>query len=268
MAPKYLVRNVKIIIVVGVLTIPVFLYLYIDQTIAPVGRMWRAEAEISSMETALTAVLADAGFRDFRSLCDKAELERIREAEMARTGDDAFTVSVRIFSEITPILLKHGKETREVLESSEDTAYLRDLIPDYQLRLLGEGYMDYVSFIDPWGTPYQFYFGHWPSDLGPIPLRTYVDGSPGAKTDKLTVANPAGASLPAQIGFPPPPDIPYYIWSFGRNRQSDQAVFDASGKYAGPPSKHYRPNATPAYRGGGDDVTNWDKHRSYDHFYQ
>lgn len=223
----------------------------------------KAQAEINSIETALTAMLADASCRDFQSFLDMEEFARVRDEEMELTGADEFAASVQIYSTLMPILLNHGNDAGDVLDASVETRHLRSLVPDDILRRLGSRYMDSAPVQDPWDSTYRYYFGSWPSGLGPIPLRVYMDTSPDSESDELTVSGEND-----RTGFPPPSTKPYYIWSPGKNRRSDQAIFDPSGEYPAPASQHYRPDAEPEYLGGGDDINNWDKNESFMTFYR
>ncbi len=231
------------------------------------ARMTKAEAEINSIEIALTAVLADAGERDFRNFFNDEAFKRECEIEMQRSGTDAIAASIQIYTTILPVLLQYGNVVSDMLGASRDTEHLQYVIRPGIPGRLGDSYMDEID-LDPWGTPYHVFFGPWDTSLGINILRVYVDDSPEAIADALTVTPPKYGNVPAQVGFQPKRDKPFYIWSLGQNRQSDQAIFDPTGEYAPPGSQHYRPNVPPEFLGGGDDINNWDKIRSYSKRYR
>jgi hypothetical protein len=52
-------------------------------------------------------------------------------------------------------------------------------------------------------------------------------------------------------------DASFYVWSLGANLQSDQELWAISGA----------PKPTNTYRGGGDDINNWDKNSGWQGFY-
>ena len=232
--------------------------------------MTKAEAEISSLETALTAALADSGLRDFRGLFDEQAFDRAMDIELRRVGADEISARIAIHSAVVLALLKHGNNAPEALTASEDTKHLANVIPYDVLRRFGNSYASDL-LIDPWGNPYRFFLGPWRDEFGTIVFRTRHDISPEAKTDRLTATLPNSGNLPIQVGFPSSPTKVFYIWSLGQNEKSDQAIFDPTGEYAAPASKHYRRDTPSEFMGGGDDINNWDdwdNGRSYERLYQ
>jgi hypothetical protein len=229
--------------------------------------MWKAQAEMNGMEIAMTAVLSDAGERDFSGLLNAEEFDRAVEAEMAKSGIGVFRAKTRVYSALAYALMKHGRTAEEALASSSDWSNLAVVLRWELRRYLGNSYMDEFDPDDPWGDPYQFYFGPWDKDDGICPLRIYWDDSPEAKVDRLTVTIEGTDGAQWQVGYEPPLTKVTYIWSFGENGESDQARFDSTGNYEPPASSHYRPDASPEFYGGGDDINNWDKNNSYTHFY-
>lgn len=258
------------IVAIGVILVVAWGWFFVKPNIEQFlsrAKMIKAEAEINSIETALTAALADAGLRDFRNFFSDEAFKRECDIEMQRSGTDAITASIQMYTTILPLLLQYGIAVSDVLGASRDTEHLQYVIrPGVQARL-GDSYMDEID-LDPWGTPYQVFFGPWDMGLGTNVFRIYEDNSPEAIADALTVTLPERDNVPAQVGFQPKEEKPFYIWSLGQNRQSDQAIFDPTGEYAAPASQHYRPNASPEFMGGGDDINNWDRHRSYERFYR
>jgi hypothetical protein len=234
--------------------------------VQPLVSVSNAEATINSLEVALTAILADSGYRDLRSLIDDQAFQRALQQEMERSGADEFTATVAIHSALASALMEHGKEADKVLASAAETSHLASVLRSDALSQLGKHYMMPNFVVDPWGTPYRFFFGPWDNEMGIMPLRVYQ--SANMPKDELTVSIDPSNPVPQLRGFPPESSKPFYIWSLGKNRKSDQAVFDPTGEYKSPASKHYRSDAPSSYWGGGDDITSWDPARSHDVFYR
>ena len=181
-----------------------------------------------------------------------------RRADLIQRGGlNEFEASVRIYSTVMPALLERGKNAASVLTAPDVEGVLdREVV-----ARLGSSYMELRE--DPWGQPYQFFFGPWPKEWGPPVFRVYGDPEKNHVADSLTVTRADGT----RVGFPADATLPIYVWSLGANGVSDQARFDPSGAYAGAPRDHYRADAADNELGGGDDINTWDSETSWEQFY-
>ncbi|HUW60496.1 MAG TPA: hypothetical protein VMZ06_05775 [Candidatus Bathyarchaeia archaeon] len=152
-----------------------------------------------------------------------------------------------LFTDPTTLFKLTVEETIEI-----QTATCYDLLrrgKDAEIRLkptvrskLTSTYMDLPD--DPWGHPYQFYFGPLSGSVNRYIFRSFrgedyvynlaayeeaINESPGAPRPD--------ADTPPAKGFPCPGDLTVYIFCCGRNGQPDQL---------------------PWGRNGGDDINNWD----------
>lgn len=215
--------------------------------------------EINSITVNLTRVCADAGTGNLRGLFQGEAFSKSCEERMARESLDAFQASTAMYTTLLTALLGHGRNAPEALSNSPRTQPLVEVFDDKAVGRLGTHYCDLRS--DPWGEPYQIFAGPWPMEWHTIVLRTYIDDTPNAVGDTLTVEKESNESR--RVGFPPSTSEMAYVWSRGPNRISDQAIFQPNGEYAPPAIQHYRPNAIPEYAGGGDDINNWDHGESW-----
>ena len=80
------------------------------------------------------------------------------------------------------------------------------------------------------------------------------------------------------IGIPARNQMETFIWSYGANLRSGQAIFktppanynpnvDPSQYAAMPGSPNYDADQEPELKGGGDDINNWDKDQTFMRFY-
>ncbi|MBN2307959.1 MAG: prepilin-type N-terminal cleavage/methylation domain-containing protein [Candidatus Hydrogenedentes bacterium] len=217
------------------------------------ARMTKAVAEISQIETALTAILADAGCRSFSQMALPA-----LKAQMYQASIDA---SIQYQTDMFYMLLRQGRDAELALR------------PEARSKL-GTSYLELGK--DPWDNVYLFFAGPWrgwdtiPSN--PIPFRAWREGEEDTSGLYLpyvydaTAKSEADADIPGNppadspdtagddvYGFPAPKDLSIYVWSRGANLLSDQ---------------HYNKDLLEdEYQGGGDDVNNWDTASSWAHWY-
>ena len=223
------------------------------------ARMTKAMTEVNGIDLALTQLLVDANRKNFRQFGE---------------GYDVYDGDAKLTSEFFYKLLRQGRDA-EV-----------NLYPAVRGKL-GETYMDLGK--DPWDNTYLFLMGPWrgwvdvsdPDDWDadePIKLRSWREGelnsttelyepyewNQAAKTeaDKDLPGNPAlpkdanrsdGTSYrDDQWGFPAPTDLTVYVWSKGANLLSDQNLDTVDDL---------------EFRGGGDDINNWDKSAGWSRWY-
>lgn len=76
----------------------------------------------------------------------------------------------------------------------------------------------------------------WPETWGPIVFRVRAEAVNSLERDALTT----NLNNVEVVGLPAPRDLDVYIWSFGANRESGQAVYRPSHDYPPPAKQHYR----------------------------
>lgn len=204
------------------------------------AQMTKAYSEVKGIELSLSKMLMDAGRSDFSQMFDLPTLNLVRA--------DREYASEKLYE-----LLRQGRDANAGLR------------PEVKNKL-GTSYMDVP--LDPWDNRYQFYPGTWPG--GDIALRCYrssidpdapgrldpnydnfrylYDADTKAYEDARIPGNPPPDGLD---GFPAPKDLPFYVWSLGANLVDDQLWSSPDG----------------GYKGGGDDINNWDNQQGWDTFY-
>ena len=222
------------------------------------ARMTKAEAEINSIELALTKLLSDVNRRSVLQLF---------EADSVYADNSDIESQVAQQTQMVYILLRQGREAELPLLDSVRAK-------------LGETYMDVPR--DPWDNLYLFYAGPWKgtesNSNAPIVFRCWREGyededaatydpyeykqddigtdgdTINRKVEADTLGVPGNPSLDGQFGFPAPDNQDFYIWSMGANFRSDQnyvALTEADNEY----------------KGGGDDINNWDNARGWARWY-
>lgn len=249
------------------------------------ARATRAHAEVKGMELALSKMLADAGRNSLQDLFNKSYWDENGQWRNAfnNTTAAAFVSASEIYSSAFYALLRSG---RLALSESDPQ---NGNIPAYSTILdsavvskLGTNYMDLG--LDPYGNRYNifpgpftasFFFRNTTSgNVLPIPFRTFANDAPtqqlpggrnsGGKSDQLTVNTLDAATDEERIsGFTAPMDKVAYIWSNGENGNSDQADRAPEGAIG----LNAYSTADEAYKGGGDDINNWDNDRTWERLY-
>lgn len=216
------------------------------------ARMTKAQAEINSIETALTAILADSGRRDFSRNSFFSSFPPVANIEAA----------AEIYTEAFYLIMKVGNDA-----GSTDFAFPAGVAIHNDIRRsLGNTYMDELGN-DPWGNRYLIYPGPWSTTQGDIEFRRVArdDNAVGERDDdsEVTYEDPDTATV-IETGYPAPTTKPFYIWSPGANLVSNQlSSLEYQNLLASPGGI-----AEPDFVGGGDDVNNWDNQESYARFYR
>ncbi len=230
------------------------------------ARATRAYAEIKGIDLALTKMLTDAGRSDFKS----GFFNDATWPAPVGAGQAAVREQAELYSTVFYILLRKGKY------ADADTGWPGGIqINEEVRRKLGDTYMELGN--DPWGNLYQFYAGpfspiagdpYYISNTGRVlsPFRIYQVTStvPGGITeDTLTVQDVIDpdddAATPMDLGYPAPRKATQFVWSTGKNKQSNQ---EFNQGYAGPAG-----DVELDFIGGGDDINNWDNETSWLTFY-
>ncbi len=248
------------------------------------GRATRALGDIKGIELALTKMVTDANVQNLNYLFKADNIRR----NIFEFGDNTpyvltsqqFLSAIKLYTNTLYALLREG---RRVLDGRTDPdlgiAYADILDRDVVMRL-GVGYLEDIAF-DPWGNLYNIYPGPWAPRSGPIPFRIYMLGekektlpgvSGGRRSDTLTFSTTdPETNLSIEVGFPADKGKLAFIWSNGANMISGQGVYDSN--LANPlPGGSYQGSANYAdqeeeYKGGGDDINNWDPGQSWMRFY-
>lgn len=239
------------------------------------SRMTRALAEIKSIELALTNILTDA---------DRSSLHQLFNPQAVRgiIGDPSnINAAIGLYTNAFYALMRTG---RAALNDTD--VNISAILDSNVVSRLGTSYLADIRF-DPWGNLYQIYPGPWPGrkivnsvDINPPIFRIYqvppseqnLPGSGGsARKDTLTFQGQyavldEASGLEVEMGFSAPRDTLAFVWSFGENLVSGQAVYQNTG-YTGDPSQYYKQDQDLIYMGGGDDVNNWDSARSWERLY-
>ncbi len=250
------------------------------------GRATRALGDIKSIELALTKMVTDANVQNLNYLFDTGNVRSYifdsNDPPYVMTSQH-FQKAIKLYTNTLYALLREG---RRVLDGREDPelgfAYSTILDTDVVMRL-GVGYLEDIA-LDPWGNLYNIYPGPWPPRNGPIPFRIYMLGKKektlpgvlgGERSDTLTFdtkdpENPEN-NQDIKVGFPADKGKLAFIWSYGANMISGQGVYNSNlanplpgGSYQGSASYNAQEEE---YKGGGDDINNWDPGQSWIRFY-
>lgn len=248
------------------------------------GRATRALGDIKSIELALTKMVTDANVQNLNYLFDADKVRRdifnFSDNQPYVMTSQQFQSAIKLYTNTLYALLREG---RRVLDGRTDPdlgiAYATILDRDVVMRL-GVGYLEDIAF-DPWGNLYNIYPGPWTPRSGPIPFRIYMLGekektlpgvSGGRRSDTLTFETiDPETNLTIEVGFPADKGKLAFIWSNGANMISGQGVYDSNlanplpgGSYQGSPNYV---DQEEEYKGGGDDINNWDPGQSWMRFY-
>ncbi len=265
------------------------------------ARVTRALAEIQGMDTAITAMVTDAGRSNLGQIFKPGAVPlmvagpdpsvpagSITRAWWAKAGAGNLEKAVQIYTSVVYDLLRSG---RDVLQDGTSVATL--YVDRNVLSKLGTSYMDVGN--DPWGSSYQFFAGPWnistpPSanTFTPIYFRKFsVDTGTSGRQPKFdafciknnnnntnylasdaqlnTIVGDDGNTWPDKVGFPADTNKSVYIWSLGENMRNGQMMYTAAFEPGN--AATWYPNAQDGSDiGGGDDINNWDKDSTWSRF--
>ncbi|MCA1901717.1 MAG: type II secretion system GspH family protein [Candidatus Hydrogenedens sp.] len=250
------------------------------------GRATRALGDIKGIELALTKMVTDANVQNLNFLFTPDAVREKLGLIPGQMTAGQFQQAIELYTRTLYALLREG---RRVLDGRADVetglVYSSILDRDVVMRL-GVGYLEDLA-TDPWGNLYNIYPGPWTPRNGPIPFRIYMLGekdknlpgvSAGGRIDSLTILKDRyhivdpETNQEIDFGYPADKGKIAYIWSNGSNLVSGQAIYSAQkalplpeGSYSGPAD--YPSNQDEEYKGGGDDINNWDPGQSWMRFY-
>lgn len=232
--------------------------------------------DIEDLQERLHGLRKDAGATNTLDLYNRDALENAISEYIQRAGVERFEAMLEVYNRSLRALVLFGGSASARLADSPDAA-------DRRLSgIFAPGLMEKISRhvgsdipLDPWGNPYQLFLGPWPDKLGPIVFRCYSRAyrpKTFLNSNLIPVNSAASDCLTVTLakeehGIPAPKSMDIYIWSYGLNGVSDQALFDPSLHYNPPFRQYYRKDAPDRYLGGGDDINNWDASGSSNEFY-
>jgi len=273
---------VELLVVMAIIAILASIVLPNVQKYILRGRMTRATAEITSIETALTAILADAGRSDLNQLLEpQAIRDYLGVAEGTLFTSDQMRGAIDLYTQIFNDLLRQGR--RVLSDGNFDSGLVKVAL----IQKLGSGYMDVGA--DPWGNEYRIFPGPWTGSRqsNPIIFRKFTvdadESSRSARPDRLTVTQGEGdlgqqlteelgpdlsLEYPGTVGYPADTNKIAYIWSLGQNMRNSQLIYHNEGQgYPNDLFELYADETDPEFFFGGDDINNWDKGASWARFY-
>lgn len=217
----------------------------------------RAQADIEAIDLAMARLRVDVGTETLQDVFEPDAFANALREHMGRSSLNTFEASVDLYSTATHALLRHGRNAPDKLANVPETRLLAQSLSEELSRKASDHYLTVST--DPWGKHYRFFFGPYPDVWGPSVFR--IREVPNGWDAPLT-ADPVTVSLSSDgtntpVGFPVPRHKPLYVWSYGLNRQSDQAQYDPTHEYQPPARQYYRPEGRDLDLGGGDDVGNW-----------
>ena len=256
------------------------------------SRATKALGDIKGMELALTKMVADADRSDLNHLFNPNGVRAVLGIAGPLTAEQ-FAAAQLLYTRTLYALLREGRaaltDSDATLASQLSQLYgitfsgnYGDILAGEVVKKLGTSYLEDIA-TDPWGNIYQIWPGPWKrgvsiaggTDTNPIPFRIFIsqaDGLPGNKAggrgDGWTVtAYDPGQDQDETVGYAAPRDKLAFIWSFGANMVSSQAIYGSQPNAGGDASICYDINQGAEFAGGGDDVNNWDNGQSYMRFY-
>ncbi len=222
------------------------------------ANMTKAVAEVNNIELSVQAMLADSGRASFSDM-------------LTRDGLEAIKNDPTVGSDLMYELLRLGRNSELARGDTTATPAVAGYIQTPVLNKLRTNYMDVP--LDPWDQKYKFFPGPWQTAWGTIVFRGYRENPNATHTrfdveydpdtdgylyteamkdeeDEKIPGNPKADDV---YGFPASKELPFYVWSTGKNMMDDQAWSGAS------PDR--------GFEGGGDDINNWDNQSGWSTFY-
>lgn len=243
------------------------------------SRAVKAVTEIRGIELAITKMVSDAGRSSLGDLFNTTAIHSNLFGGTVCDTAQEFEDAQSLYTRTTYALLRLGRGALTDTDTELGINYSTYLNADV-VRKLGTSYFD-IGF-DSWGQNlYQIYPGEWPKGRAAnyIPFRTFIVSSaastiPGAsraggQPDRLTlrgVEDPETGEF-LDIGYRPPLDKIAYIYSFGENLTSGQALYAIRPNGYVASALDYRPQDAEIFMGGGDDPNNWDNEQTFMRFY-
>ena len=201
-----------------------------------------------------------------------------------------FIAAQELYTRTVYALMREGRAVLSDYDAELDLNYDQVLNKNV-VKKLGSSYNTDLTF-DPWDNLYQIYPGPWPAprvdacsndpfdDKDPDSYNVFriyqtseeaskLPGTKGGATaDDRTCDGKPGRDDPIldpvteelePVGYAAPRDKNAFIYSMGENLLSSQSLYRSSS--------FYDPNQAEEFKGGGDDINNWDKGQSWMVFY-
>ena len=256
---------VELLVVIAIISILAAIAIPAVSNYIADAQVANAVGTISSIDTALTSMLADATVRDFRGIFT-SEFLNAMAAEYGFDQPDGsisaanFETATQIYTNIMYQLLRQGRnaDLSTVNSIGSFNPGTSAIIREGVKQKLGTGQIDLAR--DPWDEQYQFFIGPLPRSVK-MPFRAYrldydtptVDGvrqplvyNDANKTRLEQETVPGQPASDNGAGIPANNNLPFFVWSKGGNQISNQGYIDGST---------VSPNED---EGGGDDINNWD----------
>ncbi len=290
---------VELLVVIGIISILAAIAVPKAASYFRRGKATAALADIQGIDLALTTMLADSGRSSLKHLLNDANIRSFIGYGGGALTAAQLSATQRIYTRTFYALLREGRSALDStrVDSELGVAYSHFLRKDV-VKDLGTGYLDLAN--DPWGEKlYQIWPGPLPRPRrfgnvvnSPVPFRVYqraVDNLPGSKPDPddglILQVEDDEIGETVEIGYPATTKLTAYVYSYGENLQSGQAIVDfssiSSGDQRGAATQipWIQPGVgsdrelfydaqDPILMGGGDDVNNWDKGQSWMRFYR
>jgi hypothetical protein len=231
--------------------------------------------EIPSIELALSKILLDVPCETLRELFNTEGVNAAvgrPDSEAAWTAEE-FRKAQELYTATFYALLREG---RLALEESYETSFGRgrfgDVLNHDVVKKLSTSYLD-LEF-DPWGNMYQIFPGPWDGAFEghPIIFRTYrvpeanpINRKPLERDGFSFEAEDPDTNKKNTISYPAPRDKVVYIYSLGANKVSGQMMYRPD--YEGVTPRELYEEQKPEYRGGVDDISNWDRNWNWQPFH-
>jgi len=238
------------------------------------ARATQAHSDIQSVEMAITKMLTDADRNTLHDLFDPAGVDTYLTSFSGAVNQ--FKAAQNLYTRTIYALLREGRQALLDNDAQLGISFAA-VLKEPVVKKLGTVYLDLG--LDPWDNLYQIFPGPWTAnEYGkagiPVIFRntgtnaasdSQIPGNRGgSQSDVLTVTVTDPVSEETNTsGYSAPMQQTVYIWSYGENTINDQAINAIGGAtgtaaYANPDVLFY---------GGGDDINNWDKDRTWERLY-